>query len=297
MSKSTPARSDRKATGANQRARRTKAEMGSLCDSLHDILCEIQPATVRQLFYQATVRGLLPKIEQSYKLVCRLLTIMRRSGHVPYSWIADNSRWQRKPRTFNSLEAMLDITAATYRRALWSNQESYCEIWLEKESLSGVVVSKTAEYDVPLMVCRGYPSVSFLYAAAMQIAAIGKPTFISYLGDHDPSGIDIDRFVEGQLRELAPRADITFDRVAVLPYQIEMYDLPTRPTKKSDSRAKGFQGRSVELDAISPDRLRTLCETCITQHIDYEALEAMRTVERAEKETLRTIAAGLDGAA
>jgi hypothetical protein len=63
------------------------------------IVQEIQPATVRQVFYQASVRRLVEKTEAGYRLVCRLLSAMRRGGMLPFSWIADNTRWQRKPRT------------------------------------------------------------------------------------------------------------------------------------------------------------------------------------------------------
>jgi hypothetical protein len=48
---------------------------------------------------------------------------------------------------------------------------------------------------VPLMVTRGYPSLSFLYEAAEQIGLTDKQTFIYYLGDHDPSGLNISKVV------------------------------------------------------------------------------------------------------
>jgi hypothetical protein len=57
---------------------------------------------------------------------------------------------------------------------------------------------------------------------------------------------------------MAPAAEIHFERIAVTPAQIAAWDLPSRPTKASDSRAKGFGEVSVELDAIEPDRLRAL---------------------------------------
>lgn len=82
------------------------------------------------------------------------------------------------------------------------------EIWLEKEALAGVLINVTAEWDVPLMCCKGYPSLSFLHSAAEQIAAHRKPTFIYYFGDRDPSGVDIDRFVEQELRRYAPEAEV-----------------------------------------------------------------------------------------
>ena len=71
-----------------------------------------------------------------------------------------------------------------------------------------------------------------------------------------PSGVNAGEKIEQTLREMAPAADITFERLAVLPAQIHAWDLPSRPTKQTDSRAKGFAALSVELDAIEPNMLR-----------------------------------------
>jgi hypothetical protein len=108
-----------------------------------------------------------------------LLAEMRRSA---FDWIADNTRSMRKPRTYSSLEQALVQTANFYRRALWNDQSAYVEVWLEKDALSGVLYEITERWDVPLMVTRGYPSLSFLYSAADNIQQIGKPTFIYYAG-------------------------------------------------------------------------------------------------------------------
>jgi hypothetical protein len=53
---------------------------------------------------------------------------------------------------------------------------------------------------------------------------------------------------------------VVFERVAVTEAQITEYQLPTRPTKPRDSRAKGFRGRSVEVDAMSREVLLALVE-------------------------------------
>jgi len=103
----------------------------------------------------------------------------------------------------------------------------------------------TSEFDVPLMVARGYASLSFLHSAAQQIAAVGKPTFIYHLGDYDPSGVNAGEKIEQTLEDMAPSADITFRRIAVTPAQIRGWNLPTRPTKSSDTRARGFGDVSV----------------------------------------------------
>ena len=115
------------------------------------------------------------------------------------------------------------------------------------------------------------------------------PSFLAvlkYFGDADPSGRDIPRYVEKELRSHAPNADITFTVAAVTDEQIVEYGLPTRPTKTTDSRAKGWEGGSVELDAIPPAELRRLVEACITDRIDRPAWQSLKRVEAAERETL-----------
>ena len=111
-------------------------------------------------------------------------------------------------------------------------------------------------YDVPLMVARGYASLSFLHSAAEYINDLEVPAYIYHLGDFDPSGVNAGEKIEQTLREMAPDADIHFERIAVTPEQIAHWNLPTRPTKATRHRAKGFGDISVELDAIEPGTLR-----------------------------------------
>jgi hypothetical protein len=281
---------------STKRVRRTKADLETLKTALYNVVAENEPVTVRQAYYQLVSAGAISKTEADYKnIVVRLLGIMRREGELPFSWIADNTRWMRKPQTYSSLEDALDSTIATYRRAIWDQQDSYVEIWLEKDALAGVLFDVTAEWDVPLMVTRGYPSLSYLHTAAEALSEEDRPCYIYYFGDHDPSGVHIPKKIEADLRTFAPDADLHFERVAVTPAQIEKWNLPTRPTKRTDSRAKSFLGESVEVDAIPPSRLRELCRQCIEQHIDQDVLERTQLVERAERNTLQNILGNLQG--
>ena len=95
------------------------------------------------------------------------------------------------------------------------------------------------------MVARGYPSLSFLHAAAESMAEQARPCFIYQFGDHDPSGVDAARAIAKDLREMAPKAEIHFERVAVTPQQIADLRLPSRPTKASDTRAKNWTGGDI----------------------------------------------------
>lgn len=280
---------------STKRARRTRDDVEVIRAAIESVLAAESPCTVRQVYYQLVARHAVPKTEQAYRLVARLLTEMRRGGRVPFAAIADNTRWMRKPASWSSLSDALDQTRRTYRRALWDDQDTYVEIWLEKDALAGVIYDVTREWDVPLMVTPGFPSLSFLHSAAEQIVAIGKPAKLYYFGDRDPSGLLIDRKLGEGLRGLAPDIEITVERVAVTDAQVGLWKLPTRPTKREgNAHAKNFEGESVEVDAIPPRTLRALAESCITKHIDETALAATRRAEKAERDTLdRLIRGGL----
>lgn len=311
-------------------ARRKKAEIAELKRALYEIIEEMRPMTVRQVFYQAVSRGLIPKSEDEYKrTVVRLLTNMRKDRELPWHWLADNTRWMRKPDSYDSLDHMLEESHSLYRRALWNDQEAYVEIWLEKDALSGVLYDVTSKWDVPLMVTRGYPSFSFLAGAAEAIRGKSKNIYLYYFGDHDPSGVDIPRHIEQRLGVLinplrsdetarntvietlarhnisvgddldgimdgyAGLPSIHFESVAVTEEQIMDLDLQTRPTKEKDPRAKHFKGESVEVDAIHPDTLRKMVADCITHHIDTDLFKKTQRIESAERETLALLREGM----
>jgi hypothetical protein len=197
----------------SRRPRRTKPAMAGIRDAIRDVLEKDHPQTVRQVFYALTVRGVIAKAEIEYKqTVIRLLVEMREAGDIPFEWLADNTRWMRKPSSFTGIEACLNSTSNFYRRDLWAAMPAYVEIWCEKDALAGVLMEETEVYDVPLMVARGYSSISFLHSAAMAIEARGKPAYIFHFGDLDPSGVDAARDIEAKLRRYAPEAEIHFER-------------------------------------------------------------------------------------
>jgi hypothetical protein len=270
-----------------KRFRRTKAAVTSIRDAIREILEVDHPQTVRQVFYALTVRGLIKKAEIEYQqTVIRLLVDMREAGEIPFGWIADNTRWQRKPTTFVGLDACLKNTAKFYRRDLWAAMPVYVEVWCEKDALAGVLLEETEPYDVPLMVAKGYASISFLHSAAEAIQGKGKLAYIYHFGDLDPSGVDAARDIEAKLRRYAPTAEIHFERPAVTREQVDTWNLPSRPTKTTDTRAKKFKGTSVELDAIPANKLRELVRSCIERHVDQEQLAVLRAAEESERETL-----------
>jgi hypothetical protein len=279
-------------TSAIKRVRRTRAEIEDLEAAIYDVAEAEKPCTIRGIFYRVMSMGLVPKTEAAYRVVQNRVLLMRRRGDLPYGWISDGTRWRIKPKTHSGVDAALADTAAFYRRALWQDQDVHLEIWSEKDAIRSVIEPITYEYDVPLMVARGFASESFLWATGQHIIDVDKYTVIYQLGDHDPSGVDSWRDIQTKLRKFAPGIEFGFERIAVTPEQIDRYRLPTRPTKKSDSRAGKFEGESVEVDALPSPVLRQLARDAIEQWIDPNALLLNKIAENSEREVLHRIANG-----
>jgi hypothetical protein len=275
--------------------RATKSEMEERADFLVDYAREHGPVTVRGLYYQAEVAQLpgIDKAEQSYRKVQRQVLNLRRQGRIPYTDIADATRWMRKPRSYSSLEEALDLSARTYRRSLWDDEPEYVEVWCEKDAMAGVLFDVTSKYDVPLMVARGFVSETFAYEAIAQRGEDDRPYRVYYLGDLDRSGRDAARTLEEKLTRFGAEAGIRvwFEQIAVTEEQVEELNLPTRsPKRESAADRKWPLDYACELDAIPPDKLRELVEDVITLHIEQRELDVLRAVEESERLLLKTLA-------
>ncbi len=276
-----------------RRRRPTSTELAALDAAVILAVSTETPTTVRSVFYRVVSAGAVDKTEKGYGAVQRRLLHLRRSGVVPYSSITDGSRLRLKPDSWDDADQALADLASSYRRALWNDQDAEVILISEKDAISGVVYPVTAEFDVELCITRGYSSETFTHSIAQTVRqnnSYGKTTFVYQLGDHDPSGVDAWRSFGERVRAFAAGAAVQFERIAVTPEQIVRWDLLTRPTKASDSRAAKFAGESVEVDAIPASTLRATVRAAIEQHIDPAVLALTRAVEASERNGLEALA-------
>lgn len=269
--------------------RRSKDDLRRLLAAVLAILDgEAGRISVRHLFYRLVSTGYIEKTEKAYKLLCRHLANWRRKRFVPWDAFVDNLRWHLGRPTYDSVEAALLNAIGTYRRNTWGNADVFLELWCEKDAIAGVLNEVADPFGVRVFPCRGFASLSSLYGAAENFEAqrrAGKRCLVYFFGDHDPSGLYIDRKAQETLRDDFS-VDVVFERVAVLPEQIEQFKLPTRPTKQTDSRAASFDGESVEIDAMPMAELRRLAESCITRHLPRDEWERLKMIEEQERESL-----------
>ena len=246
------------------------------------------PISIRHLFYLTVAQGVVEKTERGYANLKHQLSRWRRARMIEWSAFSDSTRWYYGNPGHAGPRAFLEETIRTYRLNIWESSEAHVEIWCEKDAIASILLEAADPWRVQVFPFRGFASLTSLYNAAetfREKIADGKQAHVYYFGDHDPSGVVIDPAAEAALRDDFGVA-VAFQRVAVTEAQIATYQLPTRPTKRSDSRAGAFAGASVEIDAMPRDALIALVEECITRHLPAEALARLQATERAQRGTL-----------
>jgi hypothetical protein len=299
----------RKDTTYIRRAQSFAGDIRHLEEQLYKIVEEQQPMTVRQTFYQATVKGLVPKDIDGYNQVLARLRDMRdanyddesKSLELPMEWIVDNSRRNEERRSFRSTKEALEWAARTYRKDFWHDHDERVLIVVEKDALAGTLYDVAQPYDIPIIVPRGYSSISYVARLAERMEGwSGQDIFLYHFADFDPSGLDARRSFEEQLRKMVPDVQFIVEHPAVNLSQIEKYDIPDagRATKLTDTRTPGFFAQfgdgqhSYELDALPPKILPQIVGDCIKAQVPDELHAERLAAERGDRELIADLVAG-----
>lgn len=251
--------------------------------------------TLRQLYYRLVAMGMTNNINH-YKKVVSAMTQARWSGIVDMCSFVDRERsmFGQTEADEKDVESEIERTKRIIKHCMesyslerWSNQPKFVEVWIEKKALQGVFETPCNRMDVGLAPCKGYPSLTFLYEASLRFERAqraGKDVIILYFGDYDPSGEDIPRSIEENLRKLGAR--VTVQRVALMPELIKELGLPGVPPKSTDSRTATWAGdEAVELDAVEPKMLQDMCKKAILEHFDTDLHQELIAKEDEERET------------
>lgn len=273
----------------------------ALVEKINSIVDEYQAQgldlTLRQVFYRFVSRGWLPNTVKAYKNLGGALSKARRAGLVDWDAIVDRTRYLRTFPSWPDPGALLRGAAAQYRVDPWLSQSHYVELWFEKDALAGVFERAAGPRRVPFFSCRGYASDSEVWAAAGRLvdaAARGKDTHVLYLGDHDPSGLDMTRDVRERLA-LFGATGVEVSRLALNMDQVEEHDPPPNPARESDSRFAEYAAEhgteSWELDALEPVTLVELVTKSLEGFVDRAAWDEAMVEEKKDRARVEAYAA------
>lgn len=255
--------------------------------------------TLRGLHYQLVSIGMTNSIKH-YKRVVSAMIDARWAGLVDFDTFSDLDRTMvgktkyEETDIYNSIEegkeaikSWMDI----YYKNRWENQPYYPEVFIEKKALQGVFQSPCTRNNVALGACKGYPSLTFLNEATQRFKEAeerGKIPVIIYFGDYDPSGEDIPRAIEENIKRLGCES-IEVHRIALMEHQVVEWKLPPAPAKETDSRTANWDGLGqVELDAVKPEKLQQMCMDAISELFDDGLYDELNEQEEEERVIYRS---------
>lgn len=264
---------------------------------LDDYAAQGYDLSLRQLYYQLVSRNLVENTERSYKNVGNLVSDARLSGLIDWNMIVDRGRTMVHNSHWNTPAEIVLTAAHSFRIDRWADQPNYVEVMVEKQALEGVLEPVCSEMDVPFTANKGYSSSSAMYEASKRFirrGRNGKKLFVLYLGDHDPSGIDMTRDVDDRLDLFTRASGITVKRLALNMAQVEELRPPENPAKITDSRADSYIRRfgrsSWELDAIEPAQLAGIVRAAIDRLINQRKWAASGRKEEGMRDELKQFA-------
>ena len=256
--------------------KRFKPDSVKKIETINHILAEYQAAgydlTIRQLYYQLVARGYIENTQNSYKRIADLVNNARLAGLIDWEMITDRGRETVTPRTWESPAEIIKQAANQFRLDLWKTQNNYVEVMVEKQALEGVLIPVCLQWGVRFTANKGYSSSSTLYETGKRLAAMSpqKKCYILYLGDHDPSGLDMTRDIQERLTMFSG-VPVEVERLAFNFDQVFALHPPENPAKETDARYKeylqNFGPASWELDAIDPQALANLVNNAIDKKV------------------------------
>jgi len=223
--------------------------------------------------------GHYPSTDQKfYARFDSLMVRARLNGHVPIDSIVDNYRRLEIPSAWDNPEDFLDTARRSYRTDWWLQQEVYPIVWLEKDALSDLLEPVTSKYGVAMNVSRGYVSLSNMRAVCNFLS--DKPEHICiYVGDHDPSGLDMERAIgDYEISDVSVQPE----RLAITHEQAGEY--PSLRVKPGDTRSRAYirayGDHCWEIEAIPPAELVNMLEAKIREICNMPRLETAQQADR-----------------
>jgi hypothetical protein len=173
----------------------------------------------------------------------------------------------------------------------WEAMGKRLAIWLEKDALAEIVWNAIADLYVPLHVARGYSSWTFLAGCSILLQELlknsqGMKVKIFHLGDLDPSGLDIQRFIHQTIQYFG--VTFEFKRLALTYEQVQAYRLLPNPTKKADPRSKRYVAeygdRCWELDALEPRTLQAVVRGTVEAEVDKSTWDFIERINQEARQ-------------
>jgi hypothetical protein len=234
----------------------------------------------------------LGELEDRYSALSKALVKSRDGEYgevyrLPEHWFTDMKRREAEPRPWRTpqqfaqdLLGKIDYEIEHYPQPKFFRQDKYyIELWVEKDTMQRLLeqlVSRVIGKGlIPVVPVSGFDGRSHLHDHFVRLVKqvfMGRRVVIFYLGDYDPSGLDIERDFRDRLMRLGlynfevKRIGVTLQQIRELGLH-EVVDPDKLKKLREDPRGAAFErmpghnGRSfaVEVDSFSkPEGMQEL---------------------------------------
>lgn len=248
--------------------------------------------SVRDIFYHF-IDKLWPNTKSVYKALSKWLVTQRLTGKIAWQMVRDGG--ERKYETGDyihdtpkeHLTFWLDIftdVGSRYHLPMWLDQPKKVIVACEKESDYPIIKAILGDLNVDTFYERGYSGWRPLFEATETIRDEQKTPIIIALGDFDPSGEDIVRFLRDAFIQLGFE-DIQVEKVVVTKEQVEKFELPHRPEDageieklKRDARFRKwpyglYRVETAALRDKAPDFFDNVIRDAVKKHFNQETYD------------------------
>jgi hypothetical protein len=224
--------------------------------------------TLRQLYYKLVGKNRIPNHTRVYDAMTEVVNKARQAGIISWTSMEDRERSIRVAATYEGIDQALRDTAENYSLDLLQTQDHRVVCMVEKNALLDVIRPVCLRYCVPFSANKGYSSSIHLYNEYRQMVeyiGAGRKATILYLGDHDPSGMDMRNDIKGRLNVMLCTGQrinlatvyhhmldsISFDRLLAIDKAAQLLDVHAR----YDNDMGGYVFKNTPgLSGKKPDR-------------------------------------------
>jgi len=274
--------------------------------------------SLRGLFYKLVSQNLILNYLEPYQKLSSIVDDCKYSGLLDWNAIkVDGARGQRIDYSVDGIPDALNDTITQYKLDRQEGQFNYIEVWCEKETLVDILRRVTDKYHLPLCIVKGRNSSSAIYKGYQRFREeidTGRPAKLVYIGDHDPSGLDMIRDIEQRISFMLKNSTVDYSRynsflystleyksllpeyfevmpIALTMHQVKRYNLPDNYAKETDKLFNWYletykTDKSWEVDALDSSVLTELLEKTVTGLLDLDLYENILQREAEDKQKL-----------
>lgn len=266
--------------------------------------------SIRKIFYILVSMELLPNVKKAYKRLDAVLVDERVAKRLPWGLFRlDEERrpvghdWEYIDPISWAEGCLSDLRSSVRRYSLpfWERQGHMVVVACEKVGDKELLASVLRDYRVRVIPGRGYAAWETWAEEAKNLRERKLPLVIKYVGDFDPSGEDMPKFLSRVVKYFGLELKEPIEKVSITQEQVERFKLPYEPEKadeieklKRDPRFRKWPYGlyRVETDAmisLHADDFKELLRSSVERYIDFREVKAWQNEVEEEREKLSPI--------